>query len=701
MERPTYSGRGGTQTDTTVGTAALKPTHHHDQAQQDQPDMDVAEAWRECAKVVKEYNSEIVKRWKAEIDTLLVYAGLFSAVLTAFNVESYSELQPQATDTTNALLMQLSLQLTNSSDTSRSSTLLQGFSAGGESPPFRAPWSAIWINTLWFSSLVCSLSAAFVGMMVKQWLHEAELGLYGTSREVARLRQFRHDSLLKWHVDTIVSTLPLLLQLASVLFFAGLLVLLWTLHRAVAITVSALVGILLAFTIATIVAPAFFKDCCYRSPQALSIVLFKRAAQQLSKRALRAHKTSGLQTSLWYDLWCDLGRPFSSQRKGQDWTVIEREVLESSSDYYDQRVIEAADAQVLGDGFLDRVARPCIQTLPPLQAINALSRLLFSNGRSWADSGRNDMKANLILDVLDVYTKACYDLKAPQHGSMRARNQAITDCSGAVQRVLDDLRVSIRPDNWHCRERLFRILAPMIKGRLNPDVRSIAAAAVIGQFSIASFNTTLSQDLCAETNHGAGARQVITALRSSPLIVWGSVSPETYPTSEHICTQIMFLAVCVVRPKYGFVSAKERDFILEHLRGALLDLHHFLSDPGNYKTMTPRKRLASFIQRLSPVLKELHEQLPLGFVTPELVLRLARASDWLGRQDGPEIVYRSVTSVRGRSFPMLRDRYEEPPALRALVSMVLQKNGDQPPYQPPLPVICTPAPLQPRPCYLP
>ena len=48
-------------------------TNEHLRVQLDQPDVDVAEAWRECAKVVKEYNSEIVKRWKAEIDTLLVY----------------------------------------------------------------------------------------------------------------------------------------------------------------------------------------------------------------------------------------------------------------------------------------------------------------------------------------------------------------------------------------------------------------------------------------------------------------------------------------------------------------------------------------------------------------------------------------------------------------------------------------------------
>ena len=41
--------------------------------------------------------------------------------------------------------------------------------------------------------------------MVKQWLHEAELGLAGSSREAARVRQYRYDGLRKWQVGTIVA----------------------------------------------------------------------------------------------------------------------------------------------------------------------------------------------------------------------------------------------------------------------------------------------------------------------------------------------------------------------------------------------------------------------------------------------------------------------------------------------------------------
>ncbi|KAI0758808.1 hypothetical protein C8Q74DRAFT_1209528, partial [Fomes fomentarius] len=63
------------------------------------------------AEIVKEYSDEMVQRWKEEIDTLLVYAGLFSAVLTGLIVESYTLLTPPPPDPVLATLRQISIQL--------------------------------------------------------------------------------------------------------------------------------------------------------------------------------------------------------------------------------------------------------------------------------------------------------------------------------------------------------------------------------------------------------------------------------------------------------------------------------------------------------------------------------------------------------------------------------------------------------------
>ncbi|EEB99793.1 hypothetical protein MPER_00435, partial [Moniliophthora perniciosa FA553] len=51
----------------------------------------------------------MVKGWRDDIDTLLVFAGLFSAVVTAFAIESYQWLDEDPADTTVALLTQLIL----------------------------------------------------------------------------------------------------------------------------------------------------------------------------------------------------------------------------------------------------------------------------------------------------------------------------------------------------------------------------------------------------------------------------------------------------------------------------------------------------------------------------------------------------------------------------------------------------------------
>lgn len=135
-----------------------------------------------------------------------------------------------------------------------------------DAPSPTAPRWAVWLNSLWFAGLICSIAAASIGIMVKQWLHEFLSGLSGTSREIARRRQYRLRNLSKWRVAQIVAVLPVLLQSSLVLFLAGLLVLLWQLHRDVAIVASVLIGVLLTFMMGTTLLSALIIDCCYISP---------------------------------------------------------------------------------------------------------------------------------------------------------------------------------------------------------------------------------------------------------------------------------------------------------------------------------------------------------------------------------------------------------------------------------------------------
>ena len=67
-------------------------------------------------------------------------------------------LQPDNSQTTADAVVQILTLLSNSSR--------PGFQANAE--PFRATTASIWINCLWFVSLVLSLASALFGMIAKQ-----------------------------------------------------------------------------------------------------------------------------------------------------------------------------------------------------------------------------------------------------------------------------------------------------------------------------------------------------------------------------------------------------------------------------------------------------------------------------------------------------------------------------------------------------
>ncbi|KAF9254627.1 hypothetical protein L218DRAFT_803602, partial [Marasmius fiardii PR-910] len=111
------------------------------------------DCWKECLKRVDEYDTDRCKGWREEIDTLL--AGLFSAVVTAFTVESYKWLDTDSEDATAELLIQIAnhLNLVNASAPTTIPT------------EFAPPTSSIRINTCWFLSLTLSLTAVIIGIL--------------------------------------------------------------------------------------------------------------------------------------------------------------------------------------------------------------------------------------------------------------------------------------------------------------------------------------------------------------------------------------------------------------------------------------------------------------------------------------------------------------------------------------------------------
>ncbi|KAK1219673.1 hypothetical protein PQX77_017624 [Marasmius sp. AFHP31] len=168
-------------------------------------------------KEVTSLDDGLVGGWKEDIDTLLVFAGLFSAVVTAFTIESYQWLQEASEDTTVALLKQISQQMNGTSVP--------------ESDTFAVSSSDVAINVLWFLSLIIALVDALFALLCKQWLREHRRHTHTrTPSEALALRWLRHQSLEKWRVPAILASLPILLELSLFLFLAGLLELLRTRH---------------------------------------------------------------------------------------------------------------------------------------------------------------------------------------------------------------------------------------------------------------------------------------------------------------------------------------------------------------------------------------------------------------------------------------------------------------------------------------
>ncbi|EEB91245.1 hypothetical protein MPER_10429, partial [Moniliophthora perniciosa FA553] len=184
------------------------------------PTDDESKSWKALQKAVARHDDDMVKNYKEDIDTQLVFSGLFSAVVTAFLIESYQWLSEDPADTTVALLIQISAQLNGSQ------------SIPTERPPFEADSPSIRINCLWFLSLILSLTSALFGLLCKQWLREHHRDTQTrTPGEELALRQLRRESFEKWGVSSFLSALPILLEVALMLFFAGVLDLLWNRNR--------------------------------------------------------------------------------------------------------------------------------------------------------------------------------------------------------------------------------------------------------------------------------------------------------------------------------------------------------------------------------------------------------------------------------------------------------------------------------------
>ncbi|PBK71083.1 hypothetical protein ARMSODRAFT_883898, partial [Armillaria solidipes] len=183
---------------------------------------DNARIWPIYLEEAADFDANMLAEWRDTIDVLLVFAGLFSAVLTTFVVQTSQNMQPDYNQASTLLLFEI-LRV----------TILNGSQSSIPSSPtaFSSPTrSDEWVNSLWFVSLTLSLITALVAVLVKQWLHQyVAIVSDSSARDRARIRHLRYAGLQTWQVPMIIGLLPVLLHVSLALFFAGLVVFMFSL----------------------------------------------------------------------------------------------------------------------------------------------------------------------------------------------------------------------------------------------------------------------------------------------------------------------------------------------------------------------------------------------------------------------------------------------------------------------------------------
>ncbi|KAI0264791.1 hypothetical protein BGY98DRAFT_927779, partial [Russula aff. rugulosa BPL654] len=227
------------------------------------------EFWKLYRDEAKSHDDATISTLKDGMDSALIFAGLFSAVLTAFVVDSKQSLKPSPADETvyylrqhSTILSQISVQL--------SSIAPQVVIPSTPPPPFPSfspLTSDIRVNVFWFMALAFSLLAALLAILIQQWVRNYMhvFQRYTDPLKSSRLRQYLYEGCKRWYMPRVAVAVSGFLHLSLFLFFAGLIDSLLNTNKKVALTTIIPIGISGLLYIFTIFAPIIHPQSPYRN----------------------------------------------------------------------------------------------------------------------------------------------------------------------------------------------------------------------------------------------------------------------------------------------------------------------------------------------------------------------------------------------------------------------------------------------------
>ncbi|KIO32699.1 hypothetical protein M407DRAFT_66471, partial [Tulasnella calospora MUT 4182] len=175
------------------------------------PLAQISEFWRRYDRLADIHDKKLTTNLNGNLDVLLIFAALFSAINTSFITITMTNLSPNPSDETNNLLRLLVMRTDNNTLTPADLV-----------PPFSPDSNSIIVNCLLYASLSCSLLAAVGAMMAKEWLQSFDrTGQTGPLEEQARFRQRKFNGVQQWHLEAVTKFLPNLLLLSVIFFFVG------------------------------------------------------------------------------------------------------------------------------------------------------------------------------------------------------------------------------------------------------------------------------------------------------------------------------------------------------------------------------------------------------------------------------------------------------------------------------------------------
>ncbi|KAF7334578.1 hypothetical protein MVEN_02287700 [Mycena venus] len=212
---------------------------------------DNSDVWRLYLAMARTFNETMAASLNNNLDPLLIFAGLFSAILTAFLVETRKKLHEDPRDIANDFLKSLVLDQHDIPDSASFEPTL---------------WS-LSVNGAWFTSLFFSLSGALCASIAKGWM--AQFSSFGASSGWSNAAH--HSRFLRgverWQLSLAIQCLPLLIHFAYILFSVGFIVLVFHDERTVGLII---LMILLVSVVIVWVGPIFlsqiFPDYPYRTP---------------------------------------------------------------------------------------------------------------------------------------------------------------------------------------------------------------------------------------------------------------------------------------------------------------------------------------------------------------------------------------------------------------------------------------------------